>query len=68
MRDVVIALAILGAAATASAKPEYERKTSKSCAYCHQPPGYNLSPAGKYYLDHGHSLKGYTAPKPKASH
>ena len=46
-----------------SAKPEYTRKTSKDCAFCHQPPGYNLNDAGKYYLDHRHSLKGYTPPK-----
>jgi hypothetical protein len=51
----------------AAAKPEYTRKTTKACAYCHQPPGYNLNDAGKYYADHGYSLKGYK-PKPKASH
>jgi len=50
----------------ASAKPEYTRRTSKDCAFCHQPPGYNLNDAGKYYADHNHSLKGY-APKPKSS-
>jgi hypothetical protein len=51
----------------ASAKPEYTRKTTKACAFCHQPPGYNLNDAGKYYADHGYSLKGYR-PRPKASH
>jgi hypothetical protein len=51
-----------------SAKPEYTRKTSKDCSYCHQPPGYNLNNAGRYYLDHNHSLKGYAPPKPKPSH
>ena len=51
----------------AGAKPEYTRKTTKACAFCHQPPGYNLNDAGKYYADHGYSLKGYK-PKPKASH
>ena len=54
-------------AATASAKPEYTRKTTKPCAFCHQPPGYNLNAAGQYYADHGHSLKGYE-PRPKPSH
>ena len=49
------------------AKPEYTRRTSKDCAFCHQPPGYNLNEAGKYYVDHGYSLKGYK-PKPKPSH
>lgn len=53
--------------ALAIAKPEYTRRTSKDCGYCHQPPGYNLNDAGKYYADHNHSLKGY-APKPKSSH
>ena len=53
--------------ALAIAKPEYTRRTSKDCGYCHQPPGYNLTDAGKYYADHNHSLKGY-APKPKPSH
>jgi hypothetical protein len=51
------------------AKPEYTRRTSKDCAFCHQPPGYNLNEAGKYYVDHNHSLKGYTPPsRPKRSH
>jgi hypothetical protein len=49
----------------AAAKPEYTRKTSKDCAFCHQPPGYNLNGAGKYYVDHSHSLKGYTPPPKK---
>jgi cytochrome c553 len=51
------------------AKPEYTRKTTKACAFCHQPPGYNLNDAGRYYADHNHSLKGFTPPpKPKPSH
>lgn len=71
MRDRVIvgALAILAATPVVFAKPEYTRKTDKPCAFCHQQPGYNLSEAGKYYSDHGHSLKGYVPPpKPKPSH
>lgn len=55
-------------AGQASAKPEYTRKTTKACPFCHQPPGYNLNDAGKYYADHNHSLKGYTPPKPQPSH
>jgi hypothetical protein len=63
------AIALIVGARPASAKPEYTRKTSKDCSFCHQPPGYNLNDAGKYYADHNHSLKGYTAPpKPRASH
>ena len=61
------AAALLMVNALAIAKPEYTRRTSKDCGYCHQPPGYNLNAAGKYYADHNHSLKGY-APKPKPSH
>ena len=63
----VIAIAV--SAQPVHAKPEYTRKTTKACAYCHQPPGYNLNDAGKYYAEHDHSLKGYTPPpKPKPSH
>ena len=58
---------LLLAAAPSGAKPEYTRRTSKDCAFCHQPPGYNLNEAGKYYVDHNHSLKGYK-PKLKESH
>ena len=66
---VLGAAAIAVSAQPASAKPEYTRKTSKDCWYCHQPPGYNLNDAGKYYADHNHSLKGFTPPlKPKPSH
>ena len=61
------AFALVVGARPASAKPEYTRKTSKDCSFCHQPPGYNLTDAGKYYADHGYSLKGYK-PKPKPSH
>ena len=53
----------------ATAKPEYTRRTSKDCSFCHMPPGYNLNDAGKYYAEHQHSLKGYAPPvKPKPSH
>jgi hypothetical protein len=75
MRQAIGALLAAGAIATivgaepVLAKPEYTRKTTKGCPYCHQPPGYNLTDAGKYYADHNHSLKGYTPPpKPKPSH
>ena len=61
-------VALVARAQPVSAKPEYTRKTTKACAFCHQPPGYNLNDAGKYYAEHNHSLKGYTAPKPKPSH
>lgn len=67
---LTVATALLVVVARPSgAKPEYTRRTSKDCAFCHQPPGYNLNGAGKYYLDHNHSLKGYTPPpKSRQSH
>jgi hypothetical protein len=46
----------------AAAKPEYTRRTSKPCTFCHPGPGWVLNDAGKYYRDHNYSLKGY---KPK---
>jgi hypothetical protein len=67
IRSGCISAVALLTAAPAMAKPEYTRKTTKACAFCHQPPGYNLNDAGKYYADHGYSLRGYK-PKPKASH
>ncbi len=44
-------------------KPEYAKKESKQCTFCH-PPGKmkELTDAGKYYKDHNHSLEGYKAP------
>jgi hypothetical protein len=59
---VCVAATLLLFTALASAKPEYTRRTSKDCGFCHKPPGYNLNEAGKYYVDHSHSLKGYTPP------
>ena len=60
---------VIGPANPVAARPEYTRRTSKDCAFCHVPPGYNLNEAGKYYAEHQHSLKGYTTPvKPKPSH
>jgi len=73
MRQLFGVLVVAGAFAFSagvrpvSAKPEYTRKTTKGCPFCHQPPGYNLNDAGKYYAAHGYSLKGYK-PRPKAAH
>jgi hypothetical protein len=63
----VLALLAVLATGTATAKPEYTRRTSKDCSFCHMPPGYNLNDAGKYYQEHQHSLKGYVPAKPKAA-
>ena len=57
---------LLGSTTPVAAKPDYTRRTSKACSFCHVPPGYNLNEAGKYYYEHGYSLKGYEPSKPKA--
>jgi hypothetical protein len=46
------------------AKPEYSRRTEKECSFCHPAGSFNLNDAGKYYLDHKYSLKGYVPPAP----
>lgn len=51
--------------------PEYAKKEKKSCNFCHtqiKPADKelmkkSLSPAGKYYQEHNHSLDGYTEKK-----
>jgi hypothetical protein len=59
-------LAILGAVALlfspfAVGTPEYSKKESKQCIYCHTAVGKaDLNDAGKYYRDHNHSFEGYT--------
>ena len=56
-------LALVLVHSPAAAKPDYTRRTGKACVFCHPGPGWTLNEAGKYYRDHGHSLKGYE-PKP----
>jgi hypothetical protein len=53
---VVCAIALV----PALAKPDYTRRTSKECNYCHPPNSRALNEAGKYYQEHKNSLKGYT--------
>jgi hypothetical protein len=48
LSSAVLVLLLLPAR-PATARPDYTRRTSKDCAYCHMPPGYNLNDAGKYY-------------------
>ena len=51
-------------------KPEYAKKESQKCAYCHSKMATpdamkkdpNLTDAGKYYAAHNHSLDGYKPP------
>lgn len=44
------------------AKPDYTRRTSQACEYCHPPNSRALNEAGEYYAAHKRSLVGY---KPK---
>ncbi len=43
------------------AKPEYTKKESKACTYCHPSAKETkqLTEAGKYYQEHKGSLEGY---------
>jgi hypothetical protein len=71
MRKVQLAVPLLVLAgfifctATSSAKPEYAKKESKTCTFCHSKVEAkdampkNLTEAGKYYASHDHSLDGY---------
>jgi hypothetical protein len=73
VRQALLAAATIFALASsnlpASARPEYTRRTSKACTFCHPGPGWILNDAGKYYRDHNYSLKGYEPkPAPKPSH
>jgi hypothetical protein len=46
------------------ATPEYTKKESKPCTFCHPAVGKpDLNDAGKYYKDH-HTLEGYREKKP----
>lgn len=43
-----------------AAKPEFAKKESKACTYCHVKLGAKeLNERGKYYKEHGFSLEGY---------
>jgi hypothetical protein len=59
VRCLVTVVAVLAAASSSFANPEYGRKTGKECRYCHPPNNYNLTEAGKFYQEHHKSLKGY---------
>ena len=48
------------------AKPEFSKKESKACTYCHVKTGdKELNEAGKYYKEHTFSLEGYKEPPKK---
>ncbi len=48
------------------AKPDYTRRTSKDCEFCHPPKSRELTEAGKYFQEHKNSLAGYI-PKDQAA-
>ena len=72
MNKVLRFLAILGAVSLflsplAKATPEFSKKESKTCLYCHTALGKpDLNDAGKYYKDHNNSLEGYVEKKAPA--
>jgi hypothetical protein len=57
---VVVGLAgLVLTSVNSSAKPEYAKKESKSCTFCHVKAGSkDLNDAGKFYKEHK-SLDGY---------
>jgi len=65
LRRLLGPLAILTAgcfffATDSPAKPDYTRRTSKDCEFCHPPKSRELNEAGKYFQEHKNSLVGYT--------
>ena len=59
-------LAVIGVmfAPYAVGTPEYGKKESKTCTFCHTAVGKpDLNDAGKYYRDHNFSLQGYEPKK-----
>jgi hypothetical protein len=61
---LILAAGLLLSVKTSPAKPDYTRRTSKDCEFCHPPNSRKLNQAGEYYRDHGNSLKGYVPPEP----
>ena len=51
-------------AANTPAKPDYTRRTSKDCEFCHPPNSRSLNDAGRYYQEHKNSLAGYKPKEP----
>ena len=50
---------------TSYAKPEFAKKETKACNFCHAnlKDMKELNDAGKYYKSHGYSLEGYSEKK-----
>jgi hypothetical protein len=66
---VLLGLGFLVCTGVSYGKPEYAKKESKTCMFCHgkveakENMPKNLTAAGKYYQSHNHSLEGYTEKK-----
>ena len=57
---VVPVILTLGSGSTTQAKPEFAKKESKACTYCHVKLGdKELNETGKYYKDHNFTFEGY---------
>jgi hypothetical protein len=56
----VLMLGFLVCTSASYGKPEYAKKESKTCTFCHVKLGdKELNDTGKYYQAHEHSLDGY---------
>jgi hypothetical protein len=56
---IVPVVLTLGSGST-QAKPEFAKKESKACTYCHVKLGdKELNETGKYYKDHNFTFEGY---------
>ena len=70
MRRLILALAAFTIAVglvapLAVATPEFAKKETKGCLFCHTAMGKpDLNDAGKYYKQNNYSLEGYGKKKP----
>ena len=63
---VLLSIALFVGISVGLSTPQYSKKESKACTYCHPPGKFkDLTDAGKYYKEHNHSLEGYQAPEKK---
>ena len=64
---LALVLGVMAVGRIAEASPDYTKKERKKCVYCHD-GGWTsgkLTAAGRYFLAHNRSLKGFTpAPVP----
>lgn len=66
--SLILAAGFLVCTTASYGTPAYAKKEKKGCTFCHtqmKPADKelmkkSLTPAGKYYEEHNHSLEGYT--------